>query len=202
MNETHLDFRLWGLWLHGAAPCGGPCDARNAVNGEEEAPNQPTPVNLPPDRTLMGQLWFLGTTLSLVAKVLDELDSWRLRWALWAWWAWWAWWGWERESSVRFHFLHCLFTPNHRPLCHSRQRQRRGILAACPRSPYALLGTTIECYDSESSPFYPVRVENDDEAMKPGAREPGQCPGGEDPASKETLVQPPRILASEGHFGL
>lgn len=125
-----------------------------------------------------------------VAKVLDELDSWSLRWALW------AWWGWERESSVRFHFLHCLSTPNHRPLNHSRQRQRRGILAACPRSPYALLGTTIECYDSESSPFYPVRVENDDEAMKLGAREPGQCPGGEDPASQETLVQPPRVLAS------
>ena len=65
MNETHLDFRLWGLWLHGAVPCGGPCDARNAVNGEEEAPNQPTPVNLPPDRTLMGQLWFLGTVSGL-----------------------------------------------------------------------------------------------------------------------------------------
>jgi hypothetical protein len=123
--------------------------------------------------------------------------NWRLRWARW------AWWGWERESSVRFHFLHCLSTPNHGPpQYYSRQRQRRGILAACPRSPYALLGTTIECYDSESSPFCPVRVENDDEAMKPGAREPGQCPGGEDPASQETLVQPPRILASEGHFGL
>ena len=183
------------MWLHGAVPCGGPCDARNAVNGEEEAPNQPTAVNLPRDRTLMGQLWFLGTVSGL-----------RKFWTNWTPGVCGGHCGHGGVGSGRVPFAFIFSTvcplPITGPLYHSRQRQRRGILAACPRSPYALLGTTIECYDSESSPFYPVRVENDDEAMKPGAREPGQCPGGEDPASQETLVQPPRILASEGHFGL
>jgi hypothetical protein len=127
---------------------------RNAVNGEEEAPNQPTPVNLPPD--VDGTVVVPRYLLSLGCESFDELEV-----AV----------GLEAGEFRSLSFSPLLVNSQSQASTStsSRQRQLRGSLAACPRFPHALLGTTIECHDSESNPFYPVRVEHDDEARSKGA---------------------------------
>jgi hypothetical protein len=147
-------------------PCccavGGPCDARNAVNSEEEAPKQPTLVNLPPDVD--------GTVVvpRHCLWVVKVRTNWRSPW------------GWEREISVRFHFLHCLSTPNHRPL-----------LPTTPTSwnsgPLASVFLTL-FWERRSNAMIPnLTLSTQSEwrmTTKPGAREPRQCLRGEDPASR------------------
>jgi hypothetical protein len=127
---------------------------RNAVNGEEEAPNQPTPVNLPPD--VDGTVVVPRYLLSLGCESFNELEV-----AV----------GLEAGEFRSLSFSPLLVNSQSQASTStsSRQRQLRGSLAACPRFPHAPLGTTIECHDSESNPFYPVRVEHDDEARSKGA---------------------------------